>query len=663
MSYPILLSGFNAGRLRLKNRLMHAAITTSYAKDGVVSETFHNYYVNRAKGDVAGLILEPTNVLSSQTDGRRPDILNARQLSPLKRLVDEVESHDCRFLAQLQDNGRGRREQGRSSFSIGPSSLPDDLSWTVPHALHKDQIANVIDEFTQSCKVFESIGFAGVELSAGHGHLFHQFLSPWSNIREDEYGGDTAGRTLFIKQLMDSIRSACSNQFAIGLKLPGADAFDPSESEQKGLCYAEAKAIALELSVHCDIDYWTFAWGSHSNSLHEHLPDAHGKPNPYMQNIRDLRQVSPSVPTGALGYMTDPNQAEKTLSDGTADIAMLGRPLITDPYWLRKVKMNKEADIRYCVSCNTCWHMIIENNKLQCDNNPRLGEADETITSIELSNTPKNITIVGAGVSGMEAAWMSAAKGHKVKVLSQSGEVGGKTRVHAALPGGENLSSVYDYQYLMAQRYGVTFQFNVIADLQTVLNTQPDEVVVATGAKMTWPVFLPKEYENEGFFLDLRSLMIELSKVSQQQTGKVLIYDQDHTEMTYAAAEHLAGLFEKVIIVTERERIGSDVSVIARQGIYKRLSKLNVDIIVLNKPLASSAFEDGIVTLKNIYNEQETVINNIAVLTYSTSRIPNNQLFDELKTLGISAHTIGDAYAPRTLLAATQTGYDVSHKV
>jgi 2,4-dienoyl-CoA reductase-like NADH-dependent reductase (Old Yellow Enzyme family)/thioredoxin reductase len=654
MNYPTLFSPFEAGRLALRNRLMHAAITTSYAKDGVVSKAFHNYYINRAKGGVAALVLEPSNVLSSQTDGRRPDILNATQLAPLCRLVEAVEDEDCRFVAQLQDNGRGRREQGRGNAAIGPSALPDDLSWTVPHVLQCDDIKRIIDEFTQSCLVFQKAGFSGVELSAGHGHLFHQFLSPWSNRREDEYGGSTNGRTLLIRQLIDSIRSACSSRFAIGLKLPGADSVD---NDAGGLNIAEAKAIAIDIAQSSDIDYWTFVWGSHSNSLHEHLPDAHGQPNPYMQLIRELRQSAPQIATGSLGYMTDPNQAEKTLTDGTADIAMLGRPLITDANWPIKVKAGKEADIRYCVSCNTCWHMIIETNKLQCDNNPRLGEADETDWNIELVAAPKQITVIGAGVAGMEAAWMAAAKGHKVSVLSQSDEVGGKTRIHAALPGGENLSSIYDYQLLMAQRYGVSFTFNVIADVQTVVDTQPDEVILATGSSMTWPSFLPVEYQGEGFFLDLRSLMFDLATITQKQTGKVVIYDQDHTEMTYNAAQRLAEIFEQVVIVTSRERIASDVSLIARQGIYKRLSQLHVQIITLSEPLNCSAFEDGQLTLRNIYNGSETVIDNIAVLTYSTSRVPNDSLLKELQQHGYSVRTVGDAYAPRSVLSATREGY------
>jgi 2,4-dienoyl-CoA reductase-like NADH-dependent reductase (Old Yellow Enzyme family)/thioredoxin reductase len=654
MNYPTLFSPLKAGRLVLRNRLVHAAITTSYAKNGVVSKAFHNYYANRAKGGAAALVLEPTNVLSSQRDGRRPDILNSTQLDPLCRLVEVVENEDCRFVAQLQDNGRGRREQGRGNAAIGPSALPDDLSWTVPHVLTLDDINRIIDDFTRSCLIFQNAGFSGVELSAGHGHLFHQFLSPWSNRREDQYAGSTSGRTLIIRQLIDSIRSACSNQFAIGLKLPGADTIDTNID---GLNFTEAKAIAIEIAQHCDIDYWTFAWGSHSNSLHEHLPDAHGAPNPYMQLIHELRQVAPQIATGALGYMTDPNQAEKALTDGTADIAMLGRPLITDANWPNKAKSGKEADIRYCVSCNTCWHMIIESNRLQCDNNPRLGEVDEADWKIELAASPKRITVVGAGVAGMEAAWMAAAKGHKVSVLSKSDGVGGKTRVHATLPGGENLSSVYDYQLLMAQRYGVSFTFNVLADLQSVIDSQPDEVILATGSSMTWPKFLPSQYQNEGFFLDLRSLMSELATLTQKQSGKAVIYDQDHTEMTYNAAERLADLFEEVVIVTSRERIASDVSLIARQGVYKRLSQRHVQIITLHEPLNRSAFEEGQLTLQNIYNGSETIIDDIAVLTYSTSRVPNDGLLSKLKQEGYSVRAVGDAYAPRSVLAATQEGY------
>lgn len=651
--YSTLFSPIKVGPLSLKNRLVHAAITTSLAKDGVITEALHTYCVNRAKGGAAAIILEPMNTHAGQIDGRRPDAYNPTRIDLLERLTDAIRQEDCHLIAQIQDNGRGRREQGRGDAAIGASALPDDLSWTVPHVLTSGDIKRLIEEFTRSCINLEAAGFSGVEISAGHGHLFHQFMSPWSNRRDDEYGGDITGRTKLVNDLVASIRAACSNRFALGLKLPGADGVEGSIDQD------EAKALAAHIAAANKIDYWTFVWGSHSNALYKHLPGPHGKHTPYVDDIRHLRSAAPEITTGALGYITDPNEAERTLQDGTADLVMLGRPLITDPAWGLKAQEGREADIRYCVGCNTCWQQIIEAGKIACDNNPRLAMVDEVNWQPNKVTSPKHIVVVGAGVAGMEAAWVAAARGHQVTVIGNSTEIGGKTRLHASLPGGENLSSIYDYQTLMAERYGVIFKLGTAADITTITNLSPDHVILATGSHMSWPDFLPQDYEEQGFFPDLRRLMTDLEGLSNKQAGRAVIYDQDHTEMTYDAAERLANLFEELVIITPRERIASDVSLVARQGIYQRLSAKRVQIITLSEPLASSAFEQGQLTLANIYNGDEVILDDISVLTYATSRVPNDSLLAPLKDKGFSITAIGDAYSPRSILAATREGHAV----
>ena len=206
--YPRLFSPFEIGSVRLKNRLVHAAMTTGFTTDGKITDALLNYFVSRARGGTAAIILEPTNMHAGQTDPRRPHVFNGSNQESLKRLVDAVEQEDCRLLAQIQDSGRGRREQGRNDAAIGASPLPDDLSWSVPHALSADEIRRLVEEFAMSCGLLRDAGFAGVEISAGHGHLFHQFLSSWSNQRDDEFGGDIAGRTRLPGTL--SMRSAAN---------------------------------------------------------------------------------------------------------------------------------------------------------------------------------------------------------------------------------------------------------------------------------------------------------------------------------------------------------------------------------------------------------------------------------------------------------------------
>src|SRR5690606_23717753 len=113
--------------------------------------------------------------------------------------------------------------KGRRPRALGASALPDDLSWTVPHPLSTGEVAQVVDEFAAAARRLQRAGFSGVEISAGHGHLFHQFLSPWSNHRTDRYGGDLENRARFLMETIAAIRAATDRPFIIAVKLPGDD--------------------------------------------------------------------------------------------------------------------------------------------------------------------------------------------------------------------------------------------------------------------------------------------------------------------------------------------------------------------------------------------------------------------------------------------------------
>jgi 2,4-dienoyl-CoA reductase-like NADH-dependent reductase (Old Yellow Enzyme family)/thioredoxin reductase len=612
--------------------------------------------VNRAKGGAAMTVTEPLGMLPHQL-AARVDVHSGRNADGLARWADAVAAHDCRLVAQVQDAGRGRHEEGRVNVPIGASALPDDLSWTVPHALTTDEVEKLIADFVQSARHLREAGFAGVELSAGHGHIFHQFMSAHSNRREDRYGGDLAGRTRLVTELVAALRSECGKDFLIGVKLPGEDGV------AGGIGMEEAAAITGIVAATGVVDYLTYCWGSHADTLDWHLPDLHGARTPYVDKIAQLARSAPGMPIGALGLITDPNEGERIVREGLADLVMMGRPLVTDPAWPLKAAQGRESQIRYCVSCNTCWHVIITHSPLQCDNNPRVGQPDEADWRPAAAPAPRRVVVVGAGIAGLEAAWVAAGRGHQVTVLGAGDEVGGKARVHALLPGGENLSSIYDFQRLSADRFGVEFRLGAKASVEDVLALNPDVVVLAAGATPGWPDFLPAEYRQDGIFPDIRQAVAMLADMKTRQPGTALVFDQDQTAFTYAAAEFLLERFEKVVLVTPKERIASAEPLVNRQGVYRRLYGKGVEVIILSTPLADSRFEDGSVTLANVFTGQTRVIDDVALFTWATSRVPDDAMAAALRAAGVEVHLVGDCLTPRFPLNATAEGHRVGNAV
>jgi 2,4-dienoyl-CoA reductase-like NADH-dependent reductase (Old Yellow Enzyme family) len=649
--YPHLLTPWTHGRLRLRNRLVHAAMTTRRIVDMTPTDAMVQYYANRAAGGAAVVVTEPLNASAMQTRTHYVRVWDDTHVGWLSRWAEAVERHDCRLLGQLQDSGRGRHERGRNPNAFAPSVLPDDLSWTVPRALTVDEIRRLVDDFSDCAARLERCGFSGVELSAGHGHLFHQFMSPWSNRRDDDYGGELENRTRFVRELVTAIRAKTRGTFLVGLKLPGDDGV------AGGIGPDEAERIARRLVRDGEIDYVAFCQGAHARTLDWHIPDMHWPRAPWMSLITRLRAAIPGTPVLALGLITDPAEAEGFLARGEADLVGLGRPLVTDPAWALKASQGREREIRYCVSCNTCWGQIVEGQPLACDNNPRVALPDEVDWSPPRAAAARRVVVVGAGVAGLEAAWIAAARGHAVTVLGASGEPGGKTRVHSLLPGGENLSSVYDYQQMQARRHGVAFEFGVRATADDVLALAPDEVVVATGATMMWPAGWPAAWRDDGLILDGRALAVELAGVSGRQGGTAVLYDMDHTEGTYALAERLAHLFDRVLVVTTRDRVAADVPLVSNLGLQRRFSRRRIEVVPLAEVGPGSSLEDGRIDLVNVHSGAVHVVDDVALLTYSTVRLPDAALAVELTARGASVRVIGDARIPRSLLATTAEGH------
>jgi 2,4-dienoyl-CoA reductase-like NADH-dependent reductase (Old Yellow Enzyme family) len=345
--YPALFSPLLLGGVQLKNRIVHAAISTRLGAHGALGDAYLRYCEARARGGAAMLVTEPVGLGPWQNPMRLPAYEEAH-LDGLGRLAEAVVTHHCHLVAQIQDPGRGRHIPGRGSQALAPSALPDDLSGTMPRAMSTQEVQDWVGMVAQRAVLLQRAGFSGVELSACHGHLFHLFLSPRANRRDDAYGGDASGRTRWLAEMTRAIRQACGAAFWVGIKLPADDGLADS------IPPAQAIEIVQALLQQCRPDYLAFAQGAHARTLEMHLPDIAGPRMPYAALTEQLAGHAQGVAVMSLGRITDPAEAQALLQADRVQLIGLGRPLITDPQWPDKARQGQAGRIRYCVSCNTC---------------------------------------------------------------------------------------------------------------------------------------------------------------------------------------------------------------------------------------------------------------------------------------------------------------------
>jgi len=537
---------------------------------------------------------------------------------------------------------------------IAPSENENRFDPDVGHrALEKAEIEALIQSFVKSAAAAKRAGFDGVEIHAVHeGYLLDQFAIPLFNRRTDEYGGDLKGRLKIATDIVKGIKNVCGNDFPVSMRysvksfmkglrqgiLPGETATEVGKDYDEGIKVAKLLVQAGYDSLNVDVGTYDSWYWNH--------PPMYFEDGMYREFGRMVKQAV-DVPVILAGRLDDPDVAIDALN-GCCDIVSYGRPLLADPYLLEKILTDQLEDIRPCLSCHDgCMGRIASGLALSCAVNPACGR--ELVYGVQTAEHKETILIIGGGPAGMEAARVSALRGHKVMLVEKDAALGGNLKVGSVPDFKKNDARLVKWYVRQLEKLGVDVRTGQTADKDFLHDQEADRILIATGAT---PVMLSLGSENK------------ICAAEDILSGKV------------AAGQN--------IVVIGGGLVGCETALwLAKQGLKVTVVEIQEDILggTHGMPLMNSSMLRELLIFNNvdIYTgvnvdkitkdtvEMTTAGKKLSVradtVVVSVGYQTNATLYKEISQLGIPVYNIGDSREVKNVMHAIWNAYEVARSI
>lgn len=634
-----ILQPFQLGSLTLPSRVVMTAVKLGYAtKEGEVTRRHIAFYARRAQGGVGLMVTEPMYVQASGRELPTQLGIHTDAVVPgLWQLTENVHAAGGLMMAHINHAGRAANPALVSAEElVSASNVFCPANQVMPHPLSHAQIAEVVEAFAAAARRAHEAGFDALEIPFSHGYLIHQFLSPHTNDRRDEYGGTLENRLRFGREVIAAVRQQVGSDFPIVVRLNAHDYVEGGITIDTAIQVARflkewgVTAISVTSGTMCEsVPYCLYPTGTPKANL---LPMA-----------AQIRTVS-GLPVVVAGRIRTPSVAREALEAGQTDLIGLGRPLLADPDWVRKVAAGDEQAILLCAACHQgCLAQLRIGQGTHCMFNPLTGrEAEIHITPAEQQ---RQVMVIGGGPAGMEAATIAALRGHRVTLYEQEERLGGQFHLAAQAPHKEEFLDFVRYQALMMERAGVDLHLGMQASPEMVHSSHPDSVIIATGGV---PLTIPFPGLDETNWLLAADL---LDGTDHVDTPTAFVIGGGLVGLE--SADYLAARGVQVTLVEMLPEVGADMDALAKGMLLGRLKKQGVSIHTGAKVIGLTSNE------ALVEQDGSTICFPIETVIMAVGVRPNRKLVEALQDSGLELHVIGDAVRPRKALEAVWEGFNV----
>lgn len=463
--------------MTIKNRIVMSSMGMGI---GYTNKRAIDFYVERARGGVGAIILGAgiPDMFASDRVWGKPGAC-AEFIERLHRLTGAVREAGARIGIQFYYGNR-------YPFALDPNvgelvapsprveAPPSRHAWVDAGARLREitvgEIEAIVATIGAAAAGAREAGFDFVELHNAHGLLPCQFFSPTTNQRTDRYGGSLENRMRFGLECVRAMRAAVGQDYPLSVRHGAIDKVPDGYSLEEGIAFAvELEKAGIDM-LNVSIGTPPFQAG--------YIPGGEDPEGTHFQLAEAVKRTV-KIPVVAVGRVKTPEVAEAVLAEGRADLVAIGRQLIADPEWPRKVLAGKAADVTPCIDCHSCYELLTKGGA-QCTTNYRASrEAEATLVPAPRA---KKVLVIGGGPAGMEAARVAAQRGHQVTLREASRQLGGAMLLQAMIPSKAPVETLTSYLVEEVKRAGVKVELGAEVGPEAVRLSGADAVVVAVGA-------------------------------------------------------------------------------------------------------------------------------------------------------------------------------------
>lgn len=615
-----LLQPFQLKHLTLRNRVVSTSHEPAYGEDGLPKDRYRRYHLEKARGGVGLTMIGGSAVVAPDSPPCFGNLLLYRdEIVPwLRRLADDV--HEAGAAVMCQITHLGRRT---SNFTgdwlpvLAASPLREPAHRAFPKAAEHWDLDRIVGDYADAAVRCREAGLDGIEIES-YGHLLDGFLSPATNHRDDEFGGDLEHRLSFPRRVIEAVRSAVGPDFVIGIRMT------LDEDRPDGLSFADA-LVAARAYIADGIDFLSAIKGTiESDATLARVIPSMGTPSAPFLDFTAAAKRELGIPVMHASRIADVATARYAVREGLLDLVGMTRAQIADPHLVAKIATGQEDRIRPCVGASYCLDALYASGDTKCIHNPATGREQHVPHTIaRTAGKARKAVVVGGGPAGLEAARVLAARGHHVVLFEAANLPGGQVRLAARNPRRRDLIGIIDWRVSEAKHHGADLRCGIFAERDDVLAENPDLVVIATGG------FPNRTFLSEG--ADLVADTWDVLDGSLTPHGRTLLYDDNGGHPAMDAAERLAGRVTGLEIVTPDRTLAADVGSMNSPAYLKVFAEHAVTTTLAHRLRRVSRTADGrlAATLYSEYAERESErIVDLVVVEHGT--LPNDDLYREL---------------------------------